>query len=272
MSVTIPEVDLLSAEDEVRLARAIEAGVFAEEALARHARPCGASEADLVAVVMAGRSAHDEFFNANLRMAARLAHEWAKRTGLPAEELLQEGCVGLGEAIRRWDYKRGHRFSTMAYSRVEWAISAAALLRCGQLEASRFQARSAVEIRRAWQLLETRLGRGVGINELAESLGREPASVAKTLQLTRPGTLTDELLNVIADLEAPATDEPRGCEPDWMSELPDQERIVLQGRFGIGGPVLSLAALAARLNVSQSTIRRREKRAMNRARRLLGAA
>lgn len=269
MTITIPEVQLLGADEEVRLARAIEAGVLAEEALAGDLRPGGASEAELVAVVEAGNAAHQEFFVANLRMAAQLAHRWAKRSGLPADELFQEACVGLGEAIRRWDHQRGLRFSSMAFSRIDWAISEAVLLRCGQLETSRFHARAALETQRVWQELEAQHGRSVTISEVAQHLGRDVNAVVQTLRPESPCNLSDELIDVLA------TDEQVGAGselPEWMGSLPEQERIVLEARFGFGGPVATRAVLAAKLHVSQSTIKRIEQRAIDRARRMLRAA
>ena len=174
MAITIPEHDLLTAAEEVGLARAIEAGVLAASALAREELPCGADEADLRQVVEAGRVAQDQFQRANLRLVAALAHKWAGRTRLPAEELLQEGCLGLGEAVRRWDYGRGLRFVSFAYRLVEGAILAAAARRCGELDVSAAAARSMLEARRAMRTLEASLGREVQVSEVAQRLGETP--------------------------------------------------------------------------------------------------
>lgn len=272
MSITIPEVELLSADDEVRLAKMIEVGVFAAEALARDCRPCGASADELAMLAEAGRAAHQEFFIANLRMAARLAHRWSKRSGLSADELFQEGCVGLGEAVLRWDHRRGYRFSTFAFSRVEWSILEAVLMRCGQVEISRSQARSVQEIQRSRMRLEAELGRFVSISDVAEDLGRNPAAVANALQPDRPDNLSDELIELIADETSTVEQGLPDCALDLIKKLPKQEKTVLSARFGLGEPAVTRAVLAERLRVSQSTVRRIEKRALCRARRMLEAA
>ena len=125
--ITIPEFDLLNPADEVRLARAIEAGVLAAEALNRDENPLGASAEELRQLVAAGHAAQRGFFLANLKLVASISHQWATRATLPVDELFQEGCVGLGEAIRRWDHCRGSKFSSFAYPLVEGAIMGAPL-------------------------------------------------------------------------------------------------------------------------------------------------
>lgn len=269
--LTIPEIELLSADQEVQLAVAIEVGLLAAEALANGQRPAGASAAELVALSEAGRAAQRHFYLANLRMVATLAHNWAKRTDLPVDDLFQEGCVGLGEAIRRWDHQRGHRFTTLAWRQIDHKIAQAARLRCGQLQATSHQARYRYEIQRERERLEASLGRQITISELASLLGRDLRTIQEHLHSTRPVALSEDLLNLLPDRAAEpirVADE----VPVWLTELPTQESVVLRARYGIGEPVCTHAVLAERLAVSASTVRRIEARALNRARRLvLGA-
>lgn len=265
----IPEIELLTAEDEVGLARAIEAGLFAEQCLATGHYPDGAGRAELAELVALGRAAHRRFFLANLRMVAQLAHRWARRARLPVDELFQEGCVGLGEAIRRWDHARGLRFSTLAFRMVDNAISDAVLMRCGRLEVTRFRARSALQVRRTHERLEVELGRRVGLNELADKLGRDVSSVANTLRLASPTVPGTELVELAASHDQAAEVELTPA-PIWLAELPADERTVLMARFGIdGGTPSSRAELASRLRLSESTVRRIELRGLARAKRLL---
>lgn len=264
----IPDAELLNADDEVQLARAIEAGLFASHCLASDRRPDDATRAELCALAELGRAAYQQFFLANLRMVAQLAHRWSRRAGLPVEELFQEGCVGLGEAIRRWDHARGLRFSTLAFRMVENSITDAVLMRCGQLDATRARARSAFEVRRTHERLEAQLGRRVGLLELAERMGRDVNSVAITLRMARPTALGTELAEMAADDQS--ADEPElPPAPVWMVKLSAQERAVLSARFGIGTQTRSRAELAAQMQLSESTVRRIELRALARARQLL---
>ncbi|MGI5951832.1 MAG: sigma-70 family RNA polymerase sigma factor [Brooklawnia sp.] len=264
----IPETELLDAQAEVRLARLIEAGVYAEHCLGADYCPDGASHAELQALVDQGIAAYQEFYLANLRMVAQLAHQWAKRANLPVEELFQEGCIGLGEAIRRWDHARGLRFSTLAFGMINNTITDAALVRCGRLDTTRFKARSALKIRRAQEQLESELGRSVTLSEVARHLGRDAAAVARTMQVAQPTALGTELDDLASD-----SDEHDGPDllpaPVWMVDLPEQERAVLAARYGIGEPAQTRAELARNMGVSQSTLRRIELRALDRARRLL---
>lgn len=270
MTITIPQVELLSAEAEIALARQIEVGLFAAEALSSGRYPCGATEVELRLLRAAGERAHHTFYIHNLPMVASLALQWAHRAALSADELFQEGCVGLGEAIQVWDHRRGIKFSTLAFPRVEWAISSAALVRCGQIEISRFHARQAMAAKRAWEKLEAEHGRGVGLTEVAAHLGREAGAVARSISLTTPDTLSPQLANRLGgnQIRLAEAGGPARKLADWLGELPEDEQIVLLGRHGFDGEVVTHAALGERLGVSASTVRRIEQRAINRIRRV----
>lgn len=273
MFFDIVDTALLTAADEIRLAVAIETGVTAERALMDGSLCCDVAAADLELIAELGRAARDEFFMGNLRMVANLALTWADRAGVSAEELFQEGCVGLGRAIQRWDWRRGYRFSSLAWPMVEAEISHAAMRRCGAIEASVFRLRSAFELRRAREQLETLLGHEVTVTELAGYLGRDVRTVAATVELSAPDRLSDDLMALLPD---PAGE----CPPDelhaevlrGLDELPPQEAALLRCSFGIGQPAMTRAATADRLGLSVSTTRRLELKALSRLRRLLLSA
>lgn len=268
MNLELPDVALLSPADEVRLAQAIEAGVFAGQALRAGDRPCAASASELETLVELGVAAFQHFYLANLRLVANVAGQWARKAGLPMEELFQDGCVGLGEAVRRWDHRLGHRFSSLGYRMIESHVSGAAMVRCGQLDASRFQARAAFEVRRAWQRLESARGRSVGVSELAEHLGMDLGLVEYRLSFVPPVSLDMEL-----PLAAHAqTDQGSEVPPEWLAALPREERQVLGARFGFDGPACTRVNLAERMGVSESTVRRIELRALARVRALVCSA
>ncbi|WP_341730194.1 sigma-70 family RNA polymerase sigma factor [Brooklawnia sp.] len=263
---------LLNGDDEIRLAETIEAGVTAEHALADRSFGCRADPADLERVAAIGRAAQDEFFIGNLPMVASLAHTWADRAGVAAEELFQEGCVGLGRAIRRWDHRRGYRFSSLAWPIVETEISRAALRRCGAIEASIFRLRNAMQLRRSQEQLEMLLGREVAVDELADYLGRDVRVVAEAVRLSAPGRLTDDLLAVLPDQATrPGCDEMHPRAKQWLDKLPRPEADILRCTFGVGEPPMTRAAVAARMGLSVSTIRRLEQRGLTRLRTLMKA-
>jgi len=124
---------LLSANDEVELARRIEAGVFAEHLIP--ACPDWTTPSALAAVIDDGAEAWRLFYTANLRLAALVAHRTARRFQVEADDIIQECCLSLGRAIMAWDYMRGTRFSTLAWPRLTFAARHACkcLTQSGQL-------------------------------------------------------------------------------------------------------------------------------------------
>jgi RNA polymerase sigma factor (sigma-70 family) len=105
---------LLSADEEIELARAIEAGVLARAALdGDFDTPTPAD--DLRALAAAGDRAWQQMWQANVGLAGMLAGRVCRRHGLPEEDLVSEAQLGLAEAIMRWDHRRGTRFSTTAW-------------------------------------------------------------------------------------------------------------------------------------------------------------
>ena len=123
---------LLSAEEERELARRIEAGVYARHLIITADRRHRISA--LMCVVENGSKARETLFRANLRLVMKLTGKAVKRTGLPLDDLFQEGCLALGEAIQHFDHTRGTRFSTLAHEYVSRALTRSARTRCGSLD------------------------------------------------------------------------------------------------------------------------------------------
>lgn len=114
----IGKIDLLTAEQEVELAQAIEVGVFAKErvelAQAGEISPLSVQDfRDLRALSQAGSHAYELFYSANLRLVVSLAKRYLGR-GLDLMDLIQEGNGGLERALQKFDYKLGYKFSTYA--------------------------------------------------------------------------------------------------------------------------------------------------------------
>jgi RNA polymerase primary sigma factor len=118
----IGKVTLLSAADEVRLAREIEVGVLAEERLV-HAEPHDDLEG-LRELVRIGTAAKQHLIEANLRLVVSVARRYSRR-GLPLLDVIQEGNVGLIRAVERFDYTKGFKFSTYATWWIRQAITRA---------------------------------------------------------------------------------------------------------------------------------------------------
>jgi RNA polymerase sigma factor (sigma-70 family) len=109
----LSQYDLLTAEQEVELAQAIEAGLFAEQLLADGTSRSGQDVAELRTIVLLGTRAVDTLLQANLRLVVSIAKHYTHR-GLEFSDLIQEGNLGLHRAICTFDFTKGFRFTTHA--------------------------------------------------------------------------------------------------------------------------------------------------------------
>ena len=109
----IGRIPLLTAAEEVELARRVEAGLFAEEKLANTPDPDSRTRRGSRQVVVCGRMAKRRLIEANLRLVVSVAKRYVGR-GLTMLDLVQEGNLGLISAVEKFDYARGYKFSTYA--------------------------------------------------------------------------------------------------------------------------------------------------------------
>jgi RNA polymerase sigma factor (sigma-70 family) len=193
---------LLTAEQEVELAKRIEAGLYAEYRLERDT--CGADlRGDLAIIADQGRAAKVHLLEANLRLVVSIAKRYTGR-GMAFLDLIQEGNLGLIRAVEKFDYTKGYKFSTYATWWIRQAIS-------------RAMADQARTIRIPVHMVE-RLNRMVRIRrDLSVALGREPtvAEIARELGLTE----LDVLEMISYDREPVSLDQAVG--DDGQSELGD---------------------------------------------------
>ncbi|MET9399139.1 sigma-70 family RNA polymerase sigma factor [Kitasatospora sp. NPDC002965] len=120
----IGRIRLLTAAEEVELARRIEAGLFAEERLNREPPPADPLARELDTLVVTGRIAKRRLTEANLRLVVSVAKRYVGR-GLTLLDLIQEGNLGLIRAVEKFDYARGYKFSTYATWWIRQAMSRA---------------------------------------------------------------------------------------------------------------------------------------------------
>lgn len=122
---------LLNAEEEVALAKAIEVGVLAKERLAALSTEPSTPEqrmqmSDLRQLILEGEEAFTQFFVCNQRLVIKIAFGFSdKSNGLERDDLIQEGMLGLMQAIKMYDFAKGFKFSTFAHGRVRSAIQEA---------------------------------------------------------------------------------------------------------------------------------------------------
>ncbi|WP_445227847.1 RNA polymerase sigma factor [Corynebacterium sp. H130] len=183
----IGKVALLNAEQEVSLAKRIEAGLYAtykleqiEEALAsgdKDAKLTPAVKRDLRAIARDGRKAKNHLLEANLRLVVSLAKRYTGR-GMAFLDLIQEGNLGLIRAVEKFDYTKGYKFSTYATWWIRQAIT-------------RAMADQARTIRIPVHMVEVINKLGRIQRELLQDLGREPTplELAKEMDITEEKVL-----------------------------------------------------------------------------------
>ncbi len=207
-------------------------------------------EIELAKRIEAGdREAMKQFILANLRLVVSIAKRYVGR-GLTLLDLIQEGNIGLIRAVQRYDWRRGHRFSTHATWWIRQAISRAVADKGRTIRLPVYVNTALNRIRRERQRLLQELGREPTEEELAEATGLDPIRMVElqaapgapvSLELPVGEDEEQELGDVLADTESAspedlATTHTLRDEVQRVLEsvLTPRERLVLQLRFGLG--------------------------------------
>jgi RNA polymerase primary sigma factor len=200
-------------------------------------------------IEMGDREAMKQFILANLRLVVSIAKRYVGR-GLTLLDLIQEGNIGLIRAVQRYDWRRGHRFSTHATWWIRQAISRAVADKGRTIRLPVYVNTALNRIRRERQRLLQELGREPTEEELAEATGLDPIRMVElqsapgapvSLELPVGEDEEQELGDVLADTESAspediATTQTLKDEVQRVLEsvLTPRERLVLQLRFGLG--------------------------------------
>ncbi len=268
MTITFDE-DLLTAEAELTLSRTIEAGLLARHALEGADRPLGASDAELLTLQRQGEAAYTRLVAANLRLVTLVSGPLARRTGLDADDLLQEGVLGLLEAARRFDHTRGARFATFALPWIRLRVAEQAMTRFGGVGLRAGRARRWVRLRATQDALRSRLGRMPTIDELADEVGFPAGQVRELLDYRPPRSLEDPELVAARGVPQPDAETDEVAVARMLRGVPAAERAILVRLYGLPPyPRRSYDEVAAELAMSVSTVRRRERSALARLRAL----
>ncbi|NGO13512.1 RNA polymerase sigma factor [Streptomyces sp. HC44] len=279
----IGRIPLLTAAEEVELARRVEAGLFAEEKLARTPAPDLDSQLalDLDKLVVMGRMAKRRLIEANLRLVVSVAKRYVGR-GLTMLDLVQEGNLGLIRAVEKFDYARGYKFSTYA----TWWIRQAM---------SRALADQARTIRVPVHVVEL-INRVVRVQRrMLQERGYEPTPEEVAGQLDLPSERVSEVLRLAQEpvsLHAPVGEEDDVALGDLiedgdatspvesaaflllrehleavLSTLGERERKVVQLRYGLAdGRPRTLEEIGRIFGVTRERIRQIESKTLNKLR------
>ena len=207
----IGNVALLKADEEVALAKRVEAGLFAEEILDNSQEIVAKMRRDLEWIVDDGNRAKDHLLEANLRLVVLLAKRYTGR-GLSFLDLIQEGNLGLIRAVDKFDYTQGYKFSTYATWWIRQAITRAIDNQARGIRIPVHMAELIKSMTRAQQDLLENLGREPTLKELARELDM---TVNKLVEIQDYG-------REILSLESPVLEEPGQKADDWLEESDDE--------------------------------------------------
>jgi RNA polymerase primary sigma factor len=229
------------------------------------------------------RDSLHELVESNLSFVVKVASEY-RNLGLPFEDMLNEGNIGLIEAAHRYDASKGTKFITYAIWWIRKSILKSLSEHSSLVRVPTYQMKKVREIRDTENILRRSLGRKPKREEISVSLDRSVTKIDQVLQFTlREMSLDDkvgkERDTPIADylvddnLVTPEDDlikrEANTLVSEAMTNLTEQERTVLCHRFGIaGGPTLTLKEIGQMMNISRERVRQVECQAKNRLKKI----
>jgi len=275
----INKVPLLSHDEEIALAKRIEAGREARKKLAQGSVSSKAKK-ELRRKIEDGWAAREHLVTANFRLVISVAKKYVNR-GVPFLDLIQDGNVGLIRATKKFDYRRGFRFSTYATWWIRQAISRGV---ADHGRTIRLPVHLGDQINRLWrksQQLTQKLGREATIEELAEVLEESPKKIEELMRVSqRPLSLElpsddddNELSDYTPDEVIPAPVE--AVTENIMQEhvhniletLPPREARILQLRYGLlDGKSRTLGEVGKKMGVTRERVRQIEAQAFRKLR------
>jgi RNA polymerase primary sigma factor len=278
---SIGRTSLLTAEQEVDLAKRIEAGLFAEHKLD--------SEPDLPAdyrqalemVAEDGRRAKAHMLEANLRLVVSVAKKYSDR-GLSLLDVVQEGNLGLIRAVEKFDYTKGYKFSTYAMWWIRQAIQRGFADSARTIRLPVHVLEMLSKLSRVERDMHQRLGREPTPEELAVELDRTPDQIEELLRTSRQPISLDSTIgedgetsigDLIEDVDAPEASEL--VDRQLMAEqlrsaldaLTPREATIMAMRFGLyDGNPHTLDEIGRALGLTRERIRQLEKQSLSKLR------
>jgi RNA polymerase primary sigma factor len=279
----IGRVPLLTAHDEVELAKAIEAGLFAEEKLAG-ASPlnadgisdCGARAAELMLIAADGIAAKQRLIEANLRLVVSIAKRYIGR-GLVFLDLIQEGNLGLIRAVEKFDYTKGYKFSTYATWWIRQAITRAIADQARTIRIPVHMVETINKMARIQRQLHQDLGREAGPDEIAAEMGLSAERIIEIQRIAQEpvslqspiGEEDSDLGDFIEDADAVVPMEAAAfiMLQDQLDRVLDnlsiREQRIIQLRFGLtDGHPRTLEEVGREFGVTRERIRQIESKTL----------
>ena len=276
----IGRVPLLIAEEEVSLAKRMERGREARQRLTQGVDDPAEREHLLVSV-KDGQAAQEHLIKANSRLVVSVAKKYVGR-GVPFLDLIQEGNIGLIRAVKKFDYRRGYKFSTYATWWIRQAVTRAIADQGRTIRVPVHMYEQINRLTRTSRQLVQELGRDPTTDEIADRLGVPPRKVEQIIRVSqRPlslempvGEEEDSYLGDFiedADAESPADSASQAMLRQVIDEifesLTPREVRILQLRFGlVDGYSYTLEEVGKKFGVTRERIRQIEAQALGRLR------
>jgi RNA polymerase primary sigma factor len=242
---------LLSAAEEVRLAKRVERGDLA---------------------------AKKQMVNANLRLVVSIAKRYRGR-GVPFLDLIQEGTLGLNRAVEKFDWRLGYKFSTYAHWWIRQAVERAIASQARTIRLPFHVIERRQKLARAARTLAPALGREPSLEELAEATGLPLGHVRQALGCAEASASLNQALSPDGDTELadfladPAAGDPveeaersllRQTVQRRLERLPERERLIVERRFGLQGEPQTLETVGRELGLTRERVRQLEVQALKR--------
>jgi RNA polymerase primary sigma factor len=278
---SIGRTSLLTAEQEVDLAKRIEAGLYAEHKLETEAKLSQALRRDLEDVAEDGRRAKAHMLEANLRLVVSVAKKYSDR-GLSLLDVVQEGNLGLIRAVEKFDYTKGYKFSTYAMWWIRQAIQRGFADSARTIRLPVHVLEMLSKLSRVERDMHQRLGREPTPEELAVELDRTPDQIEELLRTSRQPISLDSTIgedgetsigDLIEDVDAPEASElvDRQLLADQLRHALDaltpREATIMAMRFGLyDGNPHTLDEIGRALGLTRERIRQLEKQSLSKLR------
>ena len=278
---SIGRTSLLTAEQEVNLAKRIEAGLFAEHKLGTEPDLPADYRRDLGLVAEVGRRAKAHMLEANLRLVVSVAKKYSDR-GLSLLDVVQEGNLGLIRAVEKFDYTKGYKFSTYAMWWIRQAIQRGFADSARTIRLPVHVLEMLSKLSRVERDMHQRLGREPTPEELAVELDRTPDQIEELLRTSRQPISLDSTIgedgetsigDLIEDTDAPEASElvDRQLMADQLRHALDaltpREATIMAMRFGLyDGNPHTLHEIGRALGLTRERIRQLEKQSLSKLR------
>jgi RNA polymerase sigma factor (sigma-70 family) len=278
----IGQYPLLTKDDEVRLAQAIEAGISAKAELEDKAKELSpARRRELRRLVRGGEEAQRTFVQSNLRLVVSIAKKY-QASGLPLLDLIQEGNLGLIHAVEKFDWRKGFKFSTYATWWIRQAITRGIANTGRTIRLPVHAGDTLARVQKAQARLELKLGRPATLAELGQEVEMPEDKLIEALRFRAEPLSLSEPLREDGDAELGDVVEDRSAESPFesaatallpseiarlLSPLDEREREILKLRFGLDrGEPRTLEEVGEHFNLTRERIRQIEARAMSKLR------